>query len=70
MGWENPLEKEMANHFRILAGKFHGQKSPVGYTPRGGKRFGHINNNNKLSILTGALWSCWAGKEKQTPHYS
>ena len=29
----NPLEKEMATHSSIVAGKFHGQRSLVGYSP-------------------------------------
>ena len=35
LGWEDPLEKEMATHSSILAWKFHGQRSLVGYSPRG-----------------------------------
>jgi len=31
LGREDPLEKEMATHY--LPGKFHGQKSLVGYSP-------------------------------------
>ena len=34
---EYPLEKEMATHSSILAGKSHGQRSLVGYRPRGHK---------------------------------
>ena len=34
---EDPLEKEMATHSSILAGKFHGQRSLVGYSPWGCK---------------------------------
>ena len=34
---EDPLEKEMATHSSILDGKFHGQKSLVGYSPWGCK---------------------------------
>ena len=30
---EDPLEKEMATHRSILAWKFHGQRSLVGYSP-------------------------------------
>ena len=33
LGWEDPLEKEMATHSSTLAWKFHGQRSPAGYTP-------------------------------------
>ena len=33
LGREDPLEKEMATHSSILAGRFHGQRSPAGYSP-------------------------------------
>ena len=32
LGREDPLEKEMATHSSILAWKFHGRRSLVGYT--------------------------------------
>ena len=35
LGWEEPLEKEMANHSSTLAGRFHGWRSMVGYSPSG-----------------------------------
>ena len=31
------LEKEMTTHFSTLDGKYHGQRSLVGYSPWGGK---------------------------------
>ena len=34
---EDPLEKEMATHSSILAWKFHGQRSLVGYSAWGHK---------------------------------
>ena len=43
LGWEDPLEKEMATHSSILAWRIpwtaepHGQRSLVGYSPRGRK---------------------------------
>ena len=37
LGWEDPLEKEMATHSSILAGESHGRRSLVGYSPRGRK---------------------------------
>ena len=37
LGWEDPLEKEMAFHSSILPGKSHGQRSLEGYRPRGRK---------------------------------
>ena len=43
LGWEDPLEKEMATHSweKFLPGKFHGQRSQVGYSPWGSQRVGH-----------------------------
>ena len=35
LGQEDPLEKEMATHSSILPGRFHGQRSLVGYSPWG-----------------------------------
>ena len=32
---EDPVEKEMATHSNMLAGKPHGQRSLVSYSPRG-----------------------------------
>ena len=37
LGWEDPLEKEMAIHSSILPGKSHGQRSLEGYSPWGPK---------------------------------
>ena len=40
LGWEDLLEKEMATHSGILAGKSHGQRSLAGYSP-----WGHRESN-------------------------
>ena len=37
LGWEDPLEKEMAAHSSILPGKSHEQRSLVGYIQWGRK---------------------------------
>ena len=37
LGWEDPLEKELATHSSILAWRIPRQKRLVGYSPRGGK---------------------------------
>ena len=37
LGWENPLEEEMATHSSISAEKSHGQRSLEDCHPRGGK---------------------------------
>ena len=34
LGWEDPLEKEMAMPSNILPGKLHGKRSLVGYSPK------------------------------------
>ena len=41
LGWENPLEKEMATTPVFLSGKSHGQKSLAGYNPCTHKRVRH-----------------------------
>ena len=41
LGWEDPLEKEMATYSIFLPGKFHGQRSLAGYSPWGHKRVRH-----------------------------
>ena len=33
LGWEDPLEKQMAMHSSILPGESHGQRSLEGYSP-------------------------------------
>ena len=37
LGWENPLEKEMATTSVFLLGKSHGQRNLAGYSPWGHK---------------------------------
>ena len=34
LGWEDPLEKEMATQSSTLAGKSYGRRNLVGYNPR------------------------------------
>ena len=41
MGWEAPLEKEMAIHSSILAWRIPGTKEPGGATVHGVARVGH-----------------------------
>ena len=35
--WQNTLEEGMATHFTIPAWRIHGQRSLVGYSPKGHK---------------------------------
>ena len=37
LGGEDPLEEEMATHSSLLAWRFHGRISLVGYSPLGHK---------------------------------
>ena len=41
LGWEYPLEEEMATHPVFLPGESHGQRSLVGYSLWGCKKVGH-----------------------------
>ena len=49
LGWEDPLEKEMAIHSSILAWKISWTEEPDGLQSMGCKRVGHdLANNNKM----------------------
>ena len=41
LGWEDPLEKEMATHFSILAWKIPWTEEPGGLESMGSQRIGH-----------------------------
>ena len=41
LGWEDPLEKEMANHSSILAWKISWTEEPGGLQSMGSQRVGH-----------------------------
>ena len=41
LGWEDPLEKEMATHSSILAWRFPWTEEPGGLQPMGSQRIGH-----------------------------
>ena len=50
LGGEDPLEKEMATHSSILAWRIHGQRSLVGYSPRGRKESDMTERLHLLSL--------------------
>ena len=50
VSWEDPLEKEMATHSSILAGKPHGQRSLVGCSPWGCKESGMTERLTLISL--------------------
>ena len=41
LGWEDPLEKEMATHSSILAWRTSGTEEPGGLQSTGSQRVGH-----------------------------
>ena len=41
LGWENPLERDMATHSGILAWEIPRRESLLGYSQRALKRVGH-----------------------------
>ena len=41
LGWEDPLEREMATHSSVLAGKIPWTEEPGGLQPMGSQRVGH-----------------------------
>ena len=41
LGWDDPLEEEMANHSRILAGIIPWTEEPGGLQSMGSQRVGH-----------------------------
>ena len=50
LGWEDPLEKEMAIHFSILAWEIPWIEEPEGYSPCRNKSVGHGLTNNKQNF--------------------
>ena len=51
LGWEDPLEKEMATHSTILAWRIPGIEEPGGYSPWG------LKESNMTERLTLSLSS-------------
>ena len=53
LGLEDPMEKEMATHSSVLAWEIHGQRSLVGYSPRGCKESDttRIDLANTLTLI-------------------
>ena len=52
LGREDPLEKEISTQSSILAGKSHGKRSLVCYSPWGCKKVGHnlVSKTTKIMI--------------------
>ena len=54
LGWENPLGKEMATHYTILAWEIPWTEEPVAYSPWGCKKLDATLwlNNNNINYIT------------------
>ena len=60
LGWEDPLEQEMASCSSILPGKYHGQKSLLGSSPWGCKDWDmteHLHHHHPYFIYIYMKWS-------------
>ena len=55
LGWEDPLEKEMATTLVFLPGKFHEQRSMANYSLWGCKRVKHDLANKQFHHLVNLL---------------
>ena len=51
LGQEDPLEEAMAAHSSILAGESYGQRSLVGYSPRGLKELDMTEHEHHVGLL-------------------
>ena len=77
LGWEDPLEKEMAPHFSTLAWKIPWTEEPGRLQSTGSQRVGHnwvmthtkTGKSLSLSILTPPLKQCTSETSTQCPKY-
>ena len=60
---EDPLEEEMAIHSVFLPGKFLGQRSLAGYSPRGHKE---SDTTEQLSRSTTYMWGPHKNRRPET----
>ena len=70
LGWENPLEKEMAIRSSILPGKSHGQRSLEGYSPWGHKELDTTEQIHltSLPIFSSVQFSRLVVSDSLQPH--
>ena len=62
LGREDPLEKEMAIHSSILAGKSRGQRRLAGYNP-----WGHKSRTRLSDYTTTTMWFMCSTRSFKTP---
>ena len=63
MGWEEPLEKEMASHSSILAQKITWTEEPGGLQSTGSQRIGH-------NLAIKQVWQVGASTLRSAPRGS
>ena len=56
LGREDPLEKKMVTHSSILAWKFHGQRSLMGYSSWGHKESGTTERTHYIILISGCFF--------------
>ena len=61
LGWEDPLEKEMATHSSILAWKIAWTKELVGYSPWGAKSRTRLSDFTHTHTLCPKFLECVLG---------
>ena len=62
LGWEAPLEEDMATHSSILPGKSHGQRSLADYSPRGRKELDMTEQLRTQALYNRFCYEEWAPK--------
>ena len=62
LGWEAPLEEDMATHSSILPGESHGQRSLAGYSPRDRKELDMTERLSTQSLFNRFCDEEWAPK--------
>ena len=51
LSWEDALEKEMATHSSILAGKSHGQRSLAGFSLWSHNEFSSVHSLSRIRLF-------------------
>ena len=55
LGWEDPLEEEMATQPVVLLGRLHGQRSPAGCSLWGRRELGVTSRHTSPAACRGAV---------------
>ena len=62
LGWEDPLEKEVATHFSVLAWEIPWTEEPGGLQSMGPQRVGHILATQQIlssELCVKGIQNCW-----------